>query len=163
MTHWTRGGAAVLAGLVATTVLVGQAQDKKTKPPKAPNAPYLKLSEPWPDAETTRQRKADAEARPLFASHDTLALTIKADFKAVNKDRTEGSAARYPATIQVGADAAAIPAELGTRGHFRLRQGSCSWAPLRVQFKKKDAAGTVFDGHSSLKLVTHCRDNDDFA
>jgi hypothetical protein len=34
--------------------------------------------------------------------------------------------------------------------------------PLRVVFKKKDVAGTVFDGQSSLKLVTHCRDNDDF-
>jgi hypothetical protein len=34
--------------------------------------------------------------------------------------------------------------------------------PLRVQFKKKDVAGTVFDGQSSLKLVTHCRDNGDF-
>jgi hypothetical protein len=39
---------------------------------------------------------------------------------------------------------------------------TCGWVPLRVVFKKKDVAGTVFDGQSSLKLVTHCRDNNDF-
>jgi len=163
MTQWTRGGAAVVASLMATSVLVAQAPEKKTKAPTAPNAPYVKLAEPWPDADAMRERKEEAEKRPLFASHEPLVLTLKADFKAVNKDRDENSATRYAATVSVGADPAApIPAELGSRGHFRLRQGSCSWVPLRVQFKKKDTAGTVFEGQSSLKLVTHCRDNNDF-
>jgi hypothetical protein len=154
------GAAAVVTGLMATCVLTAQAPAKKTK---APNSGYLKLSEPWPDADTMRQRRLEAETRPLFAAHETLVLTLKADFKAVNKDRTESSAARYPGTISVGADSAApIPVELGSRGHFRLRQGSCAWVPLRVQFRKKDVTGTVFDGQSSLKLVTHCRDTNDF-
>lgn len=149
-------------GLVlAATALIAQAPTKGVKPPKPTNAPFLKLAEPWPDAETTRQRKAEAERRPLFAGHDPLVLTVRADFKAVNKDRTESSARLYAGTVSVGADPA-IPLELSSRGHFRLRQGSCNWVPLRVHFKKEDAAGTVFDGQSSLKLVTHCRDNDDY-
>jgi hypothetical protein len=160
MTHWTRWGTAAIAALLATSVLA--AQEKKTKAPKAPNAPYAKLAEPWPDADALRQRKEEAEKRPLFASHEPLALTIKADLKAMNKDRTENSASLYPGTITVGSGTAAIPVELSSRGHFRLRQGSCSWVPIRVHFKKKEAAGTIFDGQSSLKLVTHCRDNDDF-
>jgi hypothetical protein len=152
----------VAAGLVAGSVLAAQAQEKKTKPPKAPNAAYAKLVEPWPDADTLRQRKQDAETRPLFATDDPLVLTLTADFKAVNKDRLENSASVYAGTINAGAGAAAIPVEFSSRGHFRLRQGSCTWVPLRVHFKKKNAAGTLFDGQSSLKLVTHCRDNDDF-
>jgi hypothetical protein len=158
----TYAGTAVFAALLAASVLVAQAQDKKSKPPKASNAPYMKLAEPWPDAEALSRRKEEAEKRPLFASDQPLVLTLTADFKAVNKDRTDNSASLYAGTIATGSGGAAIPVEFSSRGHFRLRQGSCSWVPLRVHFKKKDAAGTIFDGQSSLKLVTHCRDNDDF-
>jgi hypothetical protein len=155
-----RWGTVAVAGLMATGVLAAQEPVKKTK---APNAPYLKLAEPWPDAETMRRRKIEAESRPLFASHEPLILTLKADFKAINKERTENSARRFPGTFSAGADSSsAIPVDLGSRGHSRLRVATCGWVPLRVQFKKKDVAGTVFDGQSSLKLVTHCRDNDDF-
>src|SRR5882672_6973624 len=153
--QWT----AVAVSLIATSVLAAQAQEKKTKPPKAPNSAYAKLAEPWPDADTLQQRKEDAEKRPLFATHDVLGLTLTADFKAVNKDRLENSASLYPGTISVAGNTAAVPVEFSSRGHFRLRQGSCAWVPLRVHFKKKDAARTVFDGQSALKLVTHCRDN----
>jgi hypothetical protein len=155
----TGWGAAVVVSLMATSVLIAQAPAKKSK---ASNAPYLKLAEPWPDADTMLQRKVEAERRPLFASHEPLVLTLKADFKAINKDRDENSTRRYPGTLSVGGETATVPVEFGTRGHFRLRQGSCSWAPLRVHFHKKEVAGTVFEGQSSLKLVTHCRDNDDF-
>ena len=155
-----RWGTVAVVGLMATGVLAAQEPVKKTK---APNAPYLKLAEPWPDAEATRQRRIEAENRPLFASHEPLVLTLKADFKAVNKERTENSTRRFPGTLSVGGDSSlSIPVELGSRGHSRLHVATCGWVPLRVQFKKKETAGTVFDGQSSLKLVTHCRDNDDF-
>ncbi len=149
-----------VAGLMATGVLAAQEPAKK---PKGPMAPYLKLAEAWPDAETMRRRQVEAESRPLFAGDEPLNLTLKADFKAINKDRTESNTRRYPGTFSAGGDSSpAIPVELGSRGHSRLRVGTCAWVPLRVQFKKKDVAGTVFDGQSSLKLVTHCRDNNDF-
>jgi hypothetical protein len=149
-----------VAGLMATSVLAAQQPAKKVK---VPNAPYLKLAEPWPDAEVMQRRKVEAESRPLFAGDVPLILTLKADFKAINKERTENSTRRYPGTFSAGGDSSSsIPVELGSRGHSRLRVGTCAWVPLRVQFKKKDVAGTVFDGQSSLKLVTHCRDNDDF-
>jgi len=163
MTTFKRGGAAAVAAIMATGVLAAQAPEKKTREPKAPNAPYVKLAEPWPDAAAMRERKEAAERLPLFASHEPLVLTLKGDFKAVNRERNENSATRFPAALSIGADSPVpMPVELGSRGHFRLRQGSCSWVPLRVHFRKNDVAGTVFEGQSSLKLVTHCRDNDDF-
>ena len=157
-----RVATALALGLLVTTGLAAQTQPQKQRPPKAPNEPYVKLAEPWPDAETRLQRKIEAETRPLFLSDAPLALTIKADFKAINKDRYQNSAARYAATISVAGSDAAIPAELGSRGHARLNVATCAWVPLRVMFNKARVAGTVFDGQSSLKLVTHCRDNDDF-
>jgi hypothetical protein len=158
MTLAARCSGLLVVCVLGTHVLYAQAPEQK---PKVPRSPYLKLAEAWPDAEKLQQRKADAQARPLFASQEPLALTLKADFKTINKDRTEGSPNRYPATLSLG-EGAGLAVTLGTRGHFRLRHAGCSWVPLRVDFSKKGIAGTPFEGQSSLKLVTHCRDNDDF-
>src|SRR5438045_7831997 len=90
MTWWTRCVLVASAAVAATSVLVAQAPDSKTTTKtKDPRAPYLRLAEPWPDADTMRQRKEEAETRPLYSSYQPLLLVLKADFKAVNKDRTE--------------------------------------------------------------------------
>jgi hypothetical protein len=146
--------------MVIMSGLPSPALAQKSNSSKVANSPYLKLSEPWPDADTVRARKIEAEQRPLFASDEPLMLTLSADFKAVNADRTESSGKRFPATLSIGPEGGpTIPVKLGTRGHFRLRHANCTQVPLRVEFPKKESAGTVFDGQSALKLVTHCRDN----
>ena len=142
---------AILLSLLATATLVGQTR-----------SPYQKFAEPWPDAATRLQRKVEAEKKPLFLSDEPLTIAITANFKTINKDRSEKSPKRYPGTIALAGTDALVPVELSSRGHFRLMSGACAWVPLRVQFKKQDTAGTVFDGQSTLKLVTHCRDNDTF-
>jgi hypothetical protein len=142
-----------------------QAAGKAKAPAGAPAKGLLKLAEPWPDAKVIRQRHADAEHRQLFQSADPLTFTLTANFNAVNKDRNENSTKRFPATLVVTGDNGKIfpmAVTLGTRGHFRLRPSSCSFVPLRVEFDKQDATGTVFDGQKALKLVTHCRDNNDY-
>jgi hypothetical protein len=128
--------------------------------PAAPAKGLLKLAEPWPDAAVIRQRRTEAENRRLFQSADALTFTLTANFNAVNKDRDENSTKRFPATLAVPGDKEKpVNATLGTRGHFRLRQTSCSFVPLRVEFDRPNATGTVFDGQKALKLVTHCREN----
>ena len=120
----------------------------------------LKLAEPWPDVEVLRARRVEAESRPLFGTAEPLTMTLTANFNVVNKDRSEKSTKRYPATLEVSGDggrAKPLDVRLGTRGHFRLRASSCGFVPLRVEFMKEDAAGTVFQGQKALKLVTHCR------
>jgi hypothetical protein len=52
-----------------------------------------------------------------------------------------------------------IPVQLRTRGHYRLANRNCSFVPLRLDFKKGEVKGTVFDGQDKLKLVTHCQSN----
>ncbi len=150
---------AIVGVLLAAAAVFAQAPPKDAKPK---TGPYARLAEPWPDADTRLQRRLEAEKKPLFAGDAPLALTIKADFKAINKDKSEKSARRFAGTIAVAGTDAIVPIELSSRGHFRLMSGACTWVPLRVQFDRKAAAGTVFDGQSTLKLVTHCRDNDVF-
>jgi len=135
----------------------------QAQPPK--KAPADKLAEPWPDAERMRERRTDAEQRRLFQSAEPLAFTLVADFKAVNKDRDPNSTKRFPAVLRVagGEDKTdSIPVRLRTRGHFRLRPGSCDFVPLRVEFPTEEVRGTVFDGQDALKLGTHCRGDKDY-
>jgi hypothetical protein len=123
--------------------------------------PYARLAAPWPDADTLRKRQVDAERRALFASHEPLAFTLTADFKAIDKDRDPNSTKRYAGVLTLSAEGAApIDIRLGTRGNARLNVRTCDFPPLRVDFPKQDGKsavkGTVFAGQETLKLVTHC-------
>lgn len=96
---------------------------------------------------------------PLFASHDPLSIRITADFKAIFRDRDTTEQHWHPATIwwQSGADSGAMPVQVTTRGHFRLKPGTCSFPMLRVRFPREQRAGTLFDKQGNIKLATHCR------
>ncbi len=149
---WALAAAVALAGGQAT--------------PPTPANPLLGLDAPWPDAAAIEARRVEAENRPLFASSETLAVTITADFKAVNNDRDPESTRRYQGTIAVAAAGglgAPIPVQVGTRGKSRLNPRTCAFPPLRIYFEKTALAGTVFDGQSSLKAVTHCRATSEYA
>lgn len=95
----------------------------------------------------------------LFASHDSLSIRLTADFRAIFRDRDTTEQHWHPATIawQSGADSGTMPVELTTRGHFRLRGGTCSFPMLRVRFPREQRAGTLFEKQGNIKLATHCR------
>ncbi len=131
----------------------------------ARKGPMEKLNEPWPDAAKLEQRRAEAERLALFASAEPLVITITADFDAINKIRTRDSPRRLPGTLELageGGKTVSFPVQLGSRGNLRLNSHTCSMVPLRVEFTKKDVKGSVFDGQSALKLVTHCQNDAEF-
>lgn len=49
--------------------------------------------------------------------------------------------------------------EVKARGHFRRKRGNCSFPPYRLNFKKKEVKGTIFDGLDKVKVVSHCRES----
>ncbi len=104
------------------------------------------------------------EAPPLFASNETLHLTLVADFNDIHKDRKEDS--KYEAAElffgPAAADADGLELKIKTRGRFRLKKSTCKYPPLRLNFPKKSVTGTVFEGQDKLKLVTHCEDRDSY-
>ena len=133
-------------------------------PPKKKN-PLLKLAEPWPDADVLKDRREEAEARPLFLNTAPLDFTLTANFTAINKDRNPESGTRYPATLTVAASDGAprnIEVKLSARGHFRRMARNCAMVPLRVEFPKERLAGTPFDGQTTLKLGTGCEDSKEY-
>ena len=100
---------------------------------------------------------AQADDVPLFAD-DTL-LEIQVELPLAELKKLDRGVDR-PAAV-VLADGPRLEAQIKTRGHARLEYCK-SVPPIWVNFKKKQAKGTVFAGQNKLKLVTHCRDSKRF-
>jgi hypothetical protein len=152
--------ALILVLVCAAAPLLFAQQTAPAAPPK--KNPYVKLSEPWPEPAVLLARRTEAEKRPLFETSDPLAFTLTADFKTINKDRKPESTARYPGVITVTDERGreqAINVKLSPRGHFRRMARNCSFVPLRVELPQAEVAGTVFAGQTTLKLGTHCQDD----
>jgi len=107
-----------------------------------------------------------AEAdQPLFDSHETVKLTLTAEFSKVFEQRDETTSTYHPATLTItnndGNDsgtATSLDIEIKTRGEFRLRRENCLYPPLFWKIDPASAAGTVFEGQHILPVTTHCRD-----
>lgn len=97
---------------------------------------------------------------PLFRSNDVLTLRIEADLEQVLDDREEENPEREARIVLTAADGteSAWPAQVRTRGRFRLQSNTCDFPPIRVNFVKGEIEGTVFEDQDKVKLVTHCRD-----
>lgn len=110
-----------------------------------------------------RQDAVGDSVPPLFSSHSPLVLRIEADFDAISKDRGEERRERPARLSDIAPDgrATTIAVRLSTRGNFRLSRSVCDFPPLRLNFRKRDTAGTVFAGQDKLKLVAHCQNGRD--
>ena len=152
-----------IAGLIAACASVAVLPADPAQQSRTTAAPDVQpAADPWPDAKTIEERRKTSESRPLFASADTLAITITSDFRAVQRDRDPKSEKLFPATITFtnpDGTTATIPIEIRTRGHSRRLRQTCDFAPLRLEFPKDQVRNTLFDGQGALKLGTHCRGN----
>ena len=157
-----RGSLGVLLLLAAAAAPAGAQQPPpaaagQAAPATAPAAkknPLLKLIEPWPSAARLTERRLEAESDPLFASAEPLAITLVADFKAINKDRDPNSKKPFPGTLRL--DDTAVPVTINARGHLRRMVQTCDYVPLRLAFTKKDVKGSLFARQDALKLVVQC-------
>lgn len=156
---WRAIGAGVLALCLAGAAVV-RGQQQLVAPAAAPTVKTAADT-----LEDRLRRQSAAQQRPLFTADDPLPFTLIADFKAVNRDRNPESTRVFPATLVVANRAGGesrLHVNIRTRGHSRRMSSTCTFAPLRIEFTGQ-TEGTVFEGHRSLKLGTHCRDVDSYA
>ncbi|MBN1989023.1 MAG: hypothetical protein JW783_06505 [Bacteroidales bacterium] len=102
--------------------------------------------------------------KPLFASDSIMELSLVFDLKTVIRDIDNVRATYHPAILTYTDSSGlsiALDVKVKTRGHFRKQRDNCTFPPLRINFKKKQVVGTVFEGQDKLKLVTHCRTNNE--
>ena len=95
--------------------------------------------------------------KPLFASEDTIHITIQGPISTLTRNRS--SEAR-PGTLTIGAEA--LPMTLAVRGITRRAADICGFPPIRVEFTRPPAPASLFAGQKRLKLVTHCRSQESF-
>ncbi|MEO6238121.1 MAG: hypothetical protein ABIQ52_14080, partial [Vicinamibacterales bacterium] len=159
--HRRRGVfAAVLLAVAVASVPAAQAPATPAK-----KNPLLKLIEPWPSADAMAKRRLASETLPLFSSTEPVAVTLTADFKALNRDRNPESRKRFPGVLRVGGDAGVevtLPVQLSARGHVRRMARTCDYVPLRIAFPKQGVGKTPFARQEALKLVVQCARGGDF-
>ncbi len=107
----------------------------------------------------------------LFDSNQVLELRIASDFRGLMAERDSLELEPFPATISHTVAAPGQPfslepvpveAKLKLRGHWRRQKSNCDFAPIKVDFTKDARTGTIFEGQGDLKLVTHCREGEQF-
>jgi hypothetical protein len=97
-------------------------------------------------------------ANDLFGNDAPLRITLTAPFPTLVA-RAKYSINPFLATLtltdQAGA-AQTFPIQVGARGLFRRKSGSCTFPPILLTFDKQAMHGTLFHGQKKLKLVTYC-------
>ena len=109
-----------------------------------------------PDAETLRLAAA------FFAERAPLELELKTNLGALRRQRGDDNPWRDArlAYAVPGGDSVTLGARLRTRGIFRLKL--CDFPPLRVRLGRRAREETAFEGLRRPKLVTYCKDRDEF-
>lgn len=98
----------------------------------------------------------------LFTSVEPITIKLVADLKQTFRDRDTTKQEWVPAQLSwTGDDSGTTTVDITTRGHFRLKTGTCSFPGIRVRFQKDSIKGTLWEGQGSIKLGTHCRSGND--
>ncbi|HXG71856.1 MAG TPA: hypothetical protein VNJ04_14710 [Gemmatimonadaceae bacterium] len=136
----------VCATLVACALLAAEVPAQK-----APKADKPDKSNKTPQALPT-----------FFDSEDPLAVTLTANIGRLRRDKSPNPPWRAAALSYTSADAATVtvPLKVRTRGIWRLK--TCEFPPLRLNFSGGQAKGTVFQRLDKPKLVSFCRDRDNY-
>ncbi len=97
----------------------------------------------------------------LFAENSILTASIEAPLKTLMRDRPDDLYLEGKFRL-AGADGSeqVLDLKIRTRGQYRRDKTHCDFPPIRLNFRKKQVAGTVLEGQDKLKLVTHCRNRE---
>ena len=103
-------------------------------------------------------KAAAKDTDPLFASNDLLRVEIEAPLDMLADERPDEE--EFPGKFRYTSDdgeRVEFDIVLRTRGRLRRQKDTCEFPPLRLNFRKKQVADTLFDKQDKLKLVSHCR------
>jgi hypothetical protein len=95
-----------------------------------------------------------AQDVPLFKSHEPLNIRATGSIKSIKKNSNDSTFVAGKFEFEENGAWKTVNVNTRTRGNWRLR--NCYFAPLKVEFKKKEVEGTLFEGNKSLKVVFPC-------
>ena len=99
-----------------------------------------------------------ADPAPLFAGKDIVEVSVDAPLTTLMDVRPDEAELKGSfGWTEPDGTRKRVAVKLRTRGNYRRAKDHCDFAPIRLNFRKRDVAGTALDGQDKLKLVTHCR------
>jgi len=100
-----------------------------------------------------------AQEVPLFKSHEPLNIRATGSIKSIKKNSNDSTLQSGKFEYDDNGTWRGVEINTRTRGNWRLR--NCYFAPLKIEFKKKDVENTLFEGNKSLKVVFPCLNTSD--
>ena len=113
----------------------------------------------WPGIARAEPAGGHEKPAKLFATDVPLALTLSAPWRDFVDSKSAKK--RFPGTLEYVDESGAkhsMPVALQARGHNRLKV--CKVPPIKLIFEKDAVDGTPFRGNKSLKLSTHCANDE---
>lgn len=147
------------ATVIRALLLLGPALPVAAQEPA--RADTARTSQDTTNAKGNRPRRPS----PLFRTTTPLELTLTINIRRIlgDRDTTKHEHPLRKATVAYRDSAGTpvtLPAEVRVRGKWRLH--NCHFPPLRLNIAKQVADPTIFDRERKPKLVTHCRNSDEF-
>jgi len=137
-------------------LLIGLAASISIQKPLAKNSLIgMLLAALFTMSPSAEARSGDPEVSqavaPLFASHTPLLVTIEAPLTTLMKDRPlkEYLDGTFSFTGDDGTERT-LDLKIRTRGKFRRNKKHCDFAPIRLNFRKKQVVDTEFAGQDKL-------------
>jgi hypothetical protein len=108
--------------------------------------------------------RAPRRTAALFESRAPIELSVVANLRSLRADKVPGADHPYRyAQVRVADSAGAeknIPAEIRTRGKWRLRE--CDNPPMRLRVVAGETGGTMFARARRTRVVMPCRNSGDY-
>lgn len=99
-----------------------------------------------------------AKSNPLFEDESILKAVLTAPLTQAYNQRKDEVRLYMPGQwTYVGPDGATERLEVSIRTRGKFRRTQCRLPPLRLNFKKSQTKGTLFDGQDKMKLVSPCK------
>jgi hypothetical protein len=98
------------------------------------------------------------DRKPLFRDHSVLKAVLTAPISQAHAQRHSDSRLYFPGQwsyLDESGETQRLEVSIRLRGNFRREY--CELPPLRLNFKKSQVKGTLFDGQDKLKLVAPCQ------
>ncbi len=98
----------------------------------------------------------------LFEEQTPLHLELTSDWQALRAEAQKPEPAPLPARLSLPDSGQVWQVEVQARGNSRRQEFICDFPPLWVRFPSEGLEQSPFEGQERLKLVTHCRNWENF-
>jgi len=100
----------------------------------------------------------------LFENSEPIELILQMDMQKVLGDKSDEPQYSSAFLIQKidEKNIQTFNIKIKARGDTRRISDICEFPPLKINFEKKSTENTVFEGQDKIKMVTHCKESEDY-